>query len=501
MSQVLYRKYRPQTFAEVIGQDVIKTILQNALKHGQVAHAYLFTGPRGVGKTTVARILAKAVNCLHMQQDGDADNKCANCEALRTGRFLDLVEIDAASYTGVDNIREIIEHVRFAPTTGKYKVFIIDEVHMLSKAAFNALLKTLEEPPAHAIFIMATTESHKVPETVVSRSQRFDFRRVSKRDILKLFELVLKEEDISIAKEALSLLADAAEGSFRDALSLLDQVISFGAKKITVEQVEDALGITRISSSQNFLSLLISGNDSGAVKFVKDLAVEGRDLMQFTRNFLEYLRLVLFVKVGVESASELGLSSDDAEQLRGQSSEITSARLLEIIRRVLEAYRESRQTPVPELPLLVAILSLGPVKATVTGVPVLSPAVSRQRKDPADAPNLNLALGKIMEQWVEVLRRVKEYNHSLISSLRLGRLIELNGDELLIAFPYNFHKETVDARKNRIVIEQVLEEVYAAPLRIKVLVERELKNEPATAFPPKDDLLGEALRILGESGG
>jgi len=144
---------------------------------------------------------------------------------------------------------------------------------------------------------------------------------------------------------------------------------------------------------------------------------------------------------------------------------------------------------------------LGPVKATVTGVPVLSPAVSRQRKDPADAPNLNLALGKIMEQWVEVLRRVKEYNHSLISSLRLGRLIELNGDELLIAFPYNFHKETVDARKNRIVIEQVLEEVYAAPLRIKVLVERELKNEPATAFPPKDDLLGEALRILGESGG
>ena len=142
MSQVLYRKYRPQIFAEVIGQDVIKTILQNALKHGQVAHAYLFTGPRGVGKTTVARILAKAVNCLHMQQDGDADNKCANCEALRTGRFLDLVEIDAASYTGVDNIREIIEHVRFAPTTGKYKVFIIDEVHMLSKAAFNALLKT-----------------------------------------------------------------------------------------------------------------------------------------------------------------------------------------------------------------------------------------------------------------------------------------------------------------------------------------------------------------------
>jgi len=494
MSQALYRKYRPQAFADVIGQDIIKTILQNALRLGQVGHAYLFTGPRGVGKTTIARILAKAVNCEHLR-DGEVDNKCANCLAVSTGRFLDLIEIDAASYTGVDNIREIIEHVKFAPTTGRYKVFIIDEVHMLSKAAFSALLKTLEEPPAHAIFIMATTEAHKVPETVVSRSQRLDFRRVSKRDILSLFEFVLKQEDVNIAKEALSLLAEAADGSFRDALSLLDQVISFGAKKITVEQVEDALGITRTAVSQKFLDFLIRGEAAPAVEFVKRLTLEGRDLQQFTRIFLEYLRLVLFLKLGVEKSADLGLAEEDALGLKRQSSELQSARLLEIIKAIIEAYREIKTVPVPELPLMAQVLALCRNTLEKGGSP---PRTDQPKNEPGEV-NVNLALGLVVEKWAEVLARVKEYNHSLLSSLRLGRLVELTGgEELVVAFPYTFHKDTVEARKNRIVIEQVLEEVFGSPLRVKVLLEREIKDEPAQKRPPTGDLLGEAVRILGE---
>jgi len=189
MTKVLYRKYRPLNFAEVINQDVVKTILQNALTEGRVSHAYLFTGPRGVGKTTIARILAKAVNC-QKQTTGEPCTKCNNCQMVQEGRFLDLIEIDAASYTGVDNIRDIIDHTRFAPSTGKFKVFIVDEVHMLSKSAFNALLKTLEEPPAHAMFILATTEIHKVPATIISRTQRFDFKSAAHTDILEYLERV-----------------------------------------------------------------------------------------------------------------------------------------------------------------------------------------------------------------------------------------------------------------------------------------------------------------------
>src|SRR3989344_1979718 len=286
VNEVLYRKYRPKNFSEVVGQKTIKTILQNAVRLKKPAHAYLFTGSRGVGKTTVARILAKAVNCLY-PKEGEPCTKCQNCELVQQGRFLDLIEIDAASYTGVDNMRDIIDHVRFTPSTGKYKVFIIDEVHMLSKAAFNALLKPLEEPPAHALFILATTEIHKVPATIISRSQRFDFKRVSLSDILEVFAKVTADADLQISAEAQKLIAMAADGSFRDALSILDQIMSFSGGSVTAENVEEILGITRISALQSFVDLLAS-DQAAAVRFVQSLAVEGKDLVQFTKNVLEY---------------------------------------------------------------------------------------------------------------------------------------------------------------------------------------------------------------------
>lgn len=421
---------------------------------------------------------------------------------------MDLLEIDAASYTGVDNIRDIIDHVKFSPSIGKYKVFIIDEVHMLSKAAFNALLKTLEEPPAHAIFVLATTEIHKVPATIISRAQRFDFKRVSIASILELFKAVLRDEKLKIAPPAQQLIAQAAEGSFRDALSILDQLISSGGKQVTVSEVEELLGLVRIESSQKFLDLLAGADVKAAAKFVKDLAFEGRDLVQFTRSFLEYLQLVLYVKMQIEEIGGRGLLADEEAKLKKQSESLTGAKLLAIIKGILEAYRAIKLSPVPELPLLAQILALADTSSAAAmpvapSVAKLNPAAEAPR--PADharfaeaqARPRGLDLGTVLDRWAEVLSKVKEYNHSLLSSLRLGRVVELQGGELVLAFPYNFHKETIEARKNRIVVERVLEEVLEQPLKIKVYLEREL-TEAKNSQAGGSDLVGEALKVLGE---
>lgn len=483
MSEALYRKYRPQTFKEVLGQDVVKTILQNALKLGRVSHAYLFCGPRGVGKTTLARILAKAVNCLS-PQGGEPDTTCENCQLSQTGRFLDILEIDAASYTGVDNIRDIIDHVKFAPSRGKFKVFIIDEVHMLSKAAFNALLKTLEEPPAHAIFILATTEVHKVPATIISRCQRFDFRKIARQDITGLLIGICRSQNIRIAGEALNLVAAVAQGSFRDALSMLDQLASFGGdEEITFEKVEETLGIARIETSQTILDFVTGGDAAGGAKFVKTLADEGRDMVQVCRGLLEYLRLLLFVKTSAALASTFGLSDEDQAKLEAQSLKVTSAQLLVVVKKILEAFRETKESPIPELSLLSAVIDLAGKQEPSSESP--SPKIGSVQTVP-----FALDLGSIIDGWAAVCSRIKDYNHSLLSSLRLGRLVRLDGLDLVLAFPYNFHKETIEARKNRIVVEQVLEEVFNHPLKVKVYLERDLEGR---------DLLSEAVKVLGSS--
>ena len=262
---VLYRKYRPQTFSQVLSQKPVIQTLRNQVLGSSVAHAYLFTGSRGVGKTSVARILAKAVNCLNIK-DGDPCGVCDNCKAIASGNFLDLVEVDAASNTGVDNIRELIEHVRFSPSSGKYKVFIIDEVHMLSKGAFNALLKTLEEPPAHAIFILATTEINKVPATIVSRTQRFDFKAYSEADLLQLLQKIAAEEKFDFGQGILELVSQSAQGGARDALSLLDKIMTLGPEA-SLADCRQLLGVTDVQTCEDLLGLLASGQAAALPDF------------------------------------------------------------------------------------------------------------------------------------------------------------------------------------------------------------------------------------------
>ena len=360
MSLVLYRKYRPQTFAEFIGQEHIVRTLTNAISGEMISHAYLFAGPRGSGKTTLARLLSKAVNCQNRKKgEFEPCNKCSSCSEIMEGRSMDLMEIDAASHRGIDDARELIDGIRFMPTKSKYKVFIIDESHQLTREAANALLKTLEEPPAHAIFILATTEIHKMIPTIVSRCQRFDFRRLTLPEIMKKLELITEKEKIRIEKPALELIAINSEGSFRDAESLLDQVFTlFGEKEIKVEDIKDLLGLVEIELVSRFCEFLCQKNPFGAINFLNELVEKGTDLEEFTKVLINYLRQGLILKImGVDgNPFTSGLTKEEVQKLKTQSENFREEDLKKNLNLFLDAKNKMKYSPIPQLPLELAII-------------------------------------------------------------------------------------------------------------------------------------------------
>lgn len=356
MSQVLYRKYRPKTFKEVEGQEHVVKTLQGALSLGRVSHAYLFAGPRGSGKTTVARLLAKTLNCE--KGSNEACDKCGFCEAVNKGSAIDLVELDAASNRGIDDIRNLRESVRSAPFEGKYKVYIIDEVHMLTPDAFNALLKTLEEPPEHAVFILATTEPYKILPTVLSRVQRFDFRRLTVGQITKKLQKISKQEKIKISGEVLSLVASNAEGSLRDAESSLAKLISFVGSEVKMEDAQNLLGIIPFELHREFTSYLADRKSEDGIRFVSRIYESGVDLSNFTDSFLEYLRKVMVLKSSpsVEGILALELTANDMAAFKKETERFTIRDLGNIIAIFIKARENLRSSPVPQLPLELAFL-------------------------------------------------------------------------------------------------------------------------------------------------
>src|SRR3989344_5935943 len=359
----MYRKYRPKTFDDLLGQEHIVEILRNAARQDKFAHAYLFYGPRGSGKTTTARLIAKLINCETRQKDksfkqkGEPCNTCRVCTQIDAGHALDVIEIDAATNTQVDNIRDLQEGIRLSPTSFKYKVFILDEAHMLSKSAFNALLKTLEEPPAHAIFVLATTEYEKVPATISSRAQRFHFRKLALTEILKKLKMVVSSEKLKVDEDALELISALGEGSLRDAESLLDQIASLD-KDIELKDVERIVGKIGYKKTVQLAEFILKNELKEALKYINEINQDGYNLIQLNKDLIHYLRKALTLKTNsqIEEIYLKELTKDELAHLKNHALLIQEDKHIALLKSLIRAYSEMRYSPFAIVPLEIAII-------------------------------------------------------------------------------------------------------------------------------------------------
>ena len=357
MYLALYRKYRPKTFDEVIGQDHIIKTLKNQIKFDKISHAYLFTGSRGTGKTSTAKIFARAINCIN-SVDGSPCGECEVCKAL-TETNIDVLEIDAASNNGVDEIRELREKVKYPPVTCKYKVYIIDEVHMLSPSAFNALLKTLEEPPTHTVFILATTEVHKLPATILSRCLRFDFRLISLEDLTNLLERVLKEENISFDKESINTIARAGEGSVRDTLSIADRCVSFAGNELTYQKVLSVLGVSERETLISIANSILSKNLAESLVELDNVLSSGKSPLVFSNDLIAYFRdLLLIWSLGEKSREIVVVKDDIYQKMKVQATEENYAKIIKSIEMLSEVEQELRYSAKPRIVLESAVIKI-----------------------------------------------------------------------------------------------------------------------------------------------
>lgn len=486
----MYRKYRPKNFSELVGQDHIRDTLRSAVKSNRISHAYLFCGPRGTGKTTTARILAKAINCQKAKA-GEACNHCAICKDFISGRSMDLIEIDAASNRGIDEIRGIIEKIKFTPTRTDYKVFVIDEAHMLTKEAFNALLKTLEEPPSHAVFILATTEPHKLPPTILSRVQRFDFQRVNPADIAKRLKKIAQKEKIKVDDEAIEIITEAADGSFRDAESLLDQVASYMNKRIKLADVELILGVSDYQSVVELIDYLIKKDSRAAINLINRLMVEGHDLTHFNKALNEYLRKLMLISKASIDPKELFA---DPQKPQEQVEILSAGEILQYIKSFIQTQREIKSSTIPQLPLEMAIVELVgeevPEEANLEIKPVnnkeksviqekvaSSIKVKREKKSERiekkdkiiDFANID----QFLNLWPKLLSTASQINHSLLALLRSSVPVEIKNDTIKLAVHFKFHQDQLMTEKRRQAISKIVKKISGKDYKIEcILTER-----------------------------
>lgn len=511
----LYRKYRPQNFDNLVGQEHIKTTLMNAFKSGNVSHAYLFTGPRGTGKTSTARLIAKALNCSDLKDNYEPCDKCEFCTEINDGRLIDIIEIDAASNRGIDEVRDLKEKIQFSPTRSKYKVYIIDEVHMMTKEAFNALLKTLEEPPAHAYFILATTESHKIPETIISRCQRFDFKRVTGKAITTRLNYIAQIEGINAEEKALEAISRYVDGGMRDAIGLVEQLTTNGV--LTFEHVQEILGITSFILLEQLYAAIEKKDVKDALRIVHDMHDQGSDLKQFVHEFIEDLRSKLIESV---------MKNDPAK----------SAWLIKVIEAFQFAYEKINTMSIPQLPLEIAIIRIAgdlkeevvaikneekvsvpatkiipkkpepeiarehaPVHVSTENVPAkkeeviaapITPSVKPVAVENGISPDFSLE--KIVEGWPRIVERAKA--PALRMSVKNASPFKLEGSDLTLAFASTFHKDKVMEHDYRTELEEIIAAVFGHGVKIlSVIKDIEIKS----VVEEKDNSVDDALEIFG----
>lgn len=518
-AQALYRKWRPQTFDEMVGQGHVTHTLQNALPAGRISHAYLFTGPRGTGKTSMGRLLAKAVNCLSTD-DNKPCNQCRICQAINEGRLLDLIEIDAASNRGIDEVRGIREKVGFRPNEARYKVYILDEAHMLTEPAFNALLKTLEEPPPHVIFVLVTTEPHKIPDTILSRCQRFDFRRIPLQDIVGHLKHIAGQEGLTVESAALELIARSATGSMRDAESLLDQLISYGGEEITLAQVQSVLGTVASQAVGELVDQLLARDVAKGLDVINRVVGDGVDPRQFNRQVVEYLRELLLIKVG-DGSSLVHVTPEVLQEMKGQVAQLSIRELIKVVRLFNQAGLDLKASVQSQLPLELAFVdatlgeeekaappaarpspgtvpktSAGPRAASAprsapTGKPAKSVKEKAREEPRAASTGLRLTLATVNSQWGRILGEAKLRNRSVEALLKSCQPLGVEGQEVVLGFLYPFHKEKIEESQNKALVESVVSQVVNSSCRIRCVLspkgERQTQPVQEPVKRPQED--------------
>jgi DNA polymerase-3 subunit gamma/tau len=529
MSQALYRKWRPHRWEQVVGQEHVVQTLQNAVAAGRVAHAYLFAGPRGTGKTTAARLLAKAVNCLGDDLAERPCDGCEHCQAVNAGRFLDLIEIDAASNTSVEDVRSLRDKINFAPNQGRYKVYIVDEVHMLSTAAFNALLKTLEEPPPHAIFILATTEVHKIPATVASRCQRHEFRRLPVADIVAHLRKMAEGEGVQAEDEALNLIARQATGSLRDAISLLDQLAAAG-QAVSLSTAQSLLGTVASQAVLDVVSALQAGDPAAGLDVIHRALDAGSDPRQFARQMVDYLRSLLLISMG--SGNQVDATKEMRAQMARQAQGFSVPELLRVIRAFNGAAGEARSSWQPSLLLEMAFVEAltGPAQAEpveaarpaqapsrpATGAPRTAAQGPARKAEAAaeeddraqagaglqegsevegEAESEALSLKRLADHWRKVLAVVHQRSPNTAALLRSGQILGIQNGTLFFGLS-EVLRVKMDKSENLELIQAALQQVYGREIPFRCIA----ATGKGQKLPPDidgDGMVAAALRDLG----
>ncbi|HEY47848.1 MAG TPA: DNA polymerase III subunit gamma/tau [Anaerolineae bacterium] len=519
MGQALYRKWRPQTWDEVVGQDHIIQTLRNAVRGERVAHAYLFAGPRGTGKTTTARLLAKAVNCLAESLEDRPCNACAHCQAISEGRFLDLIEIDAASNTSVEDVRDLRDKINFSPNEGRFKVYIIDEVHMLSTAAFNALLKTLEEPPAHAIFVLATTEVHKIPATVLSRCQRHEFRRLPIVVMIDYLRPMIETEGLQVEGEALEMITRQATGSLRDAISLVDQLASTG-ELVNLELAQVVLGTATSEAVRAVVKAMIEQDHAEGLTVINRALDGGADPRQFSRQVVDYLRGLLLVRMGNQHLVEAPVEiREEMERLAGK---ITLSHLLTAIRAFNKAAVEGRTTWQSALPLELAFVEAAELDEDKAGSAGDTPSRAPRETETEESATARNPGGegvtktgpkrpgtqkvggnfqKVLDQWREILQVARRHDPRTQALLNSCRPLGIESGELIIGFGSDLLREKMEKGHNLSIASKALEEVLGLALGFHCVLTdtwEPTKTGTSQSLPIEDGgMVATAVRDLG----